>query len=85
MHKIPGTSYANSVTLPASATEPPDSFKARMERLRDTSSTNLYMEGLPLNIDPPTLEALIQPHKIMRSRLFQSRLSNPPRIIAFVR
>lgn len=85
VHKIPGTAYANSVALPASATEPPDSFKARMERLKDKSSTNLYMEGLPLSIDPPTLQALIAPYKIMSSRLFQTRLSNPPRIIAFVR
>ena len=73
------------MTLPASATEPPDSFKAKMERLRDPMSTNLYMEGLPLSIELATLQALVQPYKIMSSRLFQTRLSNPPRIIAFVR
>jgi len=28
-----------------------ETFKARMERLRDESSTNLYIEGLPLSID----------------------------------
>ena len=48
-------------------------------------STNLYMEGLPLSIELATLQALVQPYKIMSSRLFQTRLSNPPRIIAFVR
>lgn len=62
-----------------------DSFKARMERLQDRSSTNLYMEGLPLSINEPTLAALVKPFRIMSSRLFQTRLSNPPRIIAFVR
>ena len=56
-----------------------------MERLKDTSSTNLYMEGLPLNIEPQMLQGLVNPHKIMSSRLFQTRLSDPPRIIAFVR
>lgn len=56
-----------------------------MERLRDTGSTNLYMEGLPLTIDLTTLQALVNPFKIMSSRLFQTRLSDPPRIIAFVR
>jgi hypothetical protein len=28
-----------------------DSFKARMEKLQDNNSTNLYIEGLPLSID----------------------------------
>ncbi|PPQ78268.1 hypothetical protein CVT25_011727 [Psilocybe cyanescens] len=61
------------------------SFKAKMESLQDPTSTNLYMEGLPLSIDEPTLAALISPHRISSSRFFQTRLSNPPRIIAFVR
>ncbi|GLB38977.1 putative RNA recognition motif containing protein [Lyophyllum shimeji] len=61
------------------------SFKAKMESLADRTSTNLYMEGLPLSIDEPTLAALVSPHRISSSRFFQTRLSNPPRIIAFVR
>ncbi|RDB27564.1 hypothetical protein Hypma_003856 [Hypsizygus marmoreus] len=61
------------------------SFKAKMEALHDVTSTNLYMEGLPLSIDEPTLAALVSPHRINSSRFFQTRLSNPPRIIAFVR
>ncbi len=90
VHKIPGTPYAtlnadSDVALPAATTETADSFKARMERLKDMSSTNLYMEGLPLSIDEPTLQALVNPYRIMSSRFFQTRLSNPPRIIAFVR
>lgn len=56
-----------------------------MERLKDPNSTNLYMEGLPLSIDEPTLQALVNPYRIMSSRFFRTRLSNPPRIIAFVR
>ncbi|KAF7289770.1 hypothetical protein MIND_01350900 [Mycena indigotica] len=60
-------------------------FKARMERLSDKSSTNLYIEGLPLSIDEVTLAALVSPYSIRSSRFFQTRLSNPPRIIAFVR
>ncbi|EKM76942.1 hypothetical protein AGABI1DRAFT_44130, partial [Agaricus bisporus var. burnettii JB137-S8] len=62
-----------------------DSFKRRMESLQDPMSTNLYMEGLPLSIDEPTLSALVSPHRISSSRFFQTRLSHPPRIIAFVR
>ncbi|EMD34808.1 hypothetical protein CERSUDRAFT_116992 [Gelatoporia subvermispora B] len=83
IHKIPGTPYASATTLPALT--PADSFKARMEQLRDLSSTNLYIEGLPLSIDEPTLSALVRPYRIMSSRFFQTRLSSPPRIIAFVR
>ncbi|KAI0684498.1 hypothetical protein BC835DRAFT_1422247 [Cytidiella melzeri] len=90
IHKIPGTSYAvahadSAVNLPQRSDEVPDSFKFKMERLKDTSSTNLYMEGLPLSIDEETLQALVTPYRIMSNRFFRTRLSNPPRIIAFVR
>jgi hypothetical protein len=75
--------------VPAASTASSDlngeSFKYRMERLKDKQSTNLYMEGLPLGIDEPTLGALVAPHAIKSSRFFQTRLSHPPRIIAFVR
>ncbi|KAJ7773950.1 hypothetical protein B0H16DRAFT_1408698 [Mycena metata] len=60
-------------------------FKAKMERLADKSSTNLYIEGLPLSIDEATLAALVSPYPIRSSRFFQTKLSSPPRIIAFVR
>ncbi|KAJ6613162.1 hypothetical protein B0H10DRAFT_2222476 [Mycena sp. CBHHK59/15] len=60
-------------------------FKAKMERLADRQSTNLYIEGLPLSIDEPTLAALVSPYSIRSSRFFQTKLSSPPRIIAFVR
>lgn len=90
IHKIPGTSYAtahadSALNLPPRADGAPDTFKSKMERLKDPNSTNLYMEGLPLSIDEPTLQALVNPFRIMSSRFFRTRLSNPPRIIAFVR
>jgi hypothetical protein len=40
---------------------------------------------LPLSIDEPTLAALVSPYGIKSSRFFQTKLSHPPRIIAFVR
>lgn len=99
IHKIPGTPYtamhSDSSRQSASGSqydddgdledEGPDSFKARMERLEDKSSTNLYIEGLPLSIDGQLLAALVSPHQIKSSRFFQTKLSHPPRIIAFVR
>ncbi|KZV68320.1 hypothetical protein PENSPDRAFT_18829 [Peniophora sp. CONT] len=53
VHKIPGTVYANVPAAPAATTDPSgaETFKARMERLKDQGSTNLYVEGLPLSID----------------------------------
>ncbi|KAF7349464.1 hypothetical protein MSAN_01736600 [Mycena sanguinolenta] len=60
-------------------------FKAKMARLADAASTNLYIEGLPLSIDEATLAALVTPYHIRSSRFFQTKLSSPPRIIAFVR
>ncbi|KAF8263953.1 hypothetical protein EI94DRAFT_1806447 [Lactarius quietus] len=91
-HRIPGTRYAS---LPFSSTSlspslsPPgtddDSFKSRMERLKDESSTNLYIEGLPLSIDEPSMAALVAPYTIKSSRFFQTRLTHPPRTIVFVR
>ncbi|KAH7912633.1 hypothetical protein BJ138DRAFT_1112176 [Hygrophoropsis aurantiaca] len=85
IHRIPGTSYAqNGAPLPPDFQDE-DSFKARMEKLRDESSTNLYIEGLPLSIDEDSLTALMLPHTIKSSRFFKTKLSDPPRIIAFVR
>ncbi|KAL5498713.1 hypothetical protein ACEPAH_2068 [Sanghuangporus vaninii] len=60
-------------------------FREKMERLKDEKSTNLYMEGLPLTIEDVSLAALVSPHKVISSRFFQTKLSNPPRMIAFVR
>ncbi|KAK0217402.1 hypothetical protein EDD85DRAFT_372732 [Armillaria nabsnona] len=91
VHKIPGTTYAQAPSISsshsASSVDHGDdgSFKAKMERLHDPNSTNLYIEGLPLSIDESSLGALVSPHRIKSSRFFQTRLSNPPRIIAFVR
>ncbi|KAI9065627.1 hypothetical protein FKP32DRAFT_1590416 [Trametes sanguinea] len=83
VHKIPGTAYASAPS--ASNTGPADSFKSKMEQLRDTASTNLYMEGLPLSVSEQELRVLVTPYRIMSSRFFHTRLSHPPRIIAFVR
>ncbi|KAH8993598.1 hypothetical protein EDB86DRAFT_2928747 [Lactarius hatsudake] len=91
-HPIPGTRYASlsspspepSLSSPTLGTDG-DTFKSRMERLKDEASTNLYIEGLPLSIDEPTMAALVAPYTIKSSRFFQTRLSHPPRTIAFVR
>ena len=85
LHKIPGTPYASVSSAQLNGGPPPDSFKARMEMLQDKSSTNLYMEGLPMSTDDKMLGALVRPYRIMSSRFFQTRLSSPPKIIAFVR
>lgn len=43
LHRIPGTVYAEQ--SPSLIDQDEDSFKARMEKLKDESSTNLYIEG----------------------------------------
>ncbi|KAG2129325.1 hypothetical protein BD769DRAFT_1356300 [Suillus cothurnatus] len=83
IHRIPGTVYAQQ--SPSQIEHDEDSFKARMEKLKDGSSTNLYIEGLPLSIDEESLAALVQPYTIKSSRFFKTKLSEPPRIIAFCR
>ncbi|THH20041.1 hypothetical protein EW146_g1221 [Bondarzewia mesenterica] len=92
IHKIPGTPYAALATSASSSSvstsssgDSAETFKTRMEKLKDQGSTNLYIEGLPLSIDETTLSALVAPYVIKSSRFFQTRLSHPPRIIAFVR
>lgn len=85
VHKIPGTTYASVPPSLSANSGPADSFKAKMEQLGDRASTNLYMEGLPLDVTEETLRALVTPYRIMSSRFFHTRLSSPPRIIAFVR
>ncbi|KAG2068535.1 hypothetical protein BDR04DRAFT_1232759 [Suillus decipiens] len=83
IHRIPGTVYAQQ--SPSQIEHDEDSFKARMEKLKDGLSTNLYVEGLPLSIDEESLAALVHPYTIKSSRFFKTKLSEPPRIIAFVR
>ncbi|KAG9311566.1 hypothetical protein JVU11DRAFT_7773 [Chiua virens] len=84
IHRIPGTEYAQHSAV-QSTDQDENSFKSRMDKLKDFTSTNLYIEGLPLSIDEESLSALMKPHKIKSSRFFPTKLSNPPRIIAFVR
>jgi hypothetical protein len=43
IHRIPGTVYAQQ--SPSQIEHDEDSFKARMEKLKDGLSTNLYIEG----------------------------------------
>ncbi|KAJ7466820.1 hypothetical protein B0H11DRAFT_1869691 [Mycena galericulata] len=76
---------ASPKTVSGSGSGADSTFKAKMERLADKASTNLYIEGLPLSIDDATLGALVSPYSIRSSRFFQTKLSTPPRIIAFVR
>ncbi|KAG1729520.1 uncharacterized protein EDB91DRAFT_811654 [Suillus paluster] len=83
LHRIPGTVYAQQ--SPSHIDHDEDSFKARMEKLKDGLSSNLYIEGLPLSIDEESLAALVHPYAIKSSRFFKTKLSEPPRIIAFVR
>ncbi|KAG2151169.1 uncharacterized protein EDB93DRAFT_1275926 [Suillus bovinus] len=83
VHRIPGTVYAQQ--SPSQIEQDEDSFKARMEKLKDGLSTNLYIEGLPLSIDEESLASLVHPYTIKSSRFFKTKLSEPPRIIAFVR
>ena len=59
----------------------PPSFLA----LGSLANVDLNFVSLPLNIDEPTLAALVSPYYIKSSRFFQTKLSDPPRIIAFVR
>jgi hypothetical protein len=47
---VDGDAYADNGESDFSG-EGSASFKARMERLQDPTSTNLYIEGLPLSID----------------------------------
>ncbi|KAI0260853.1 hypothetical protein BC834DRAFT_503072 [Gloeopeniophorella convolvens] len=77
-------SSASQLSQSSSGTEG-DTFKAETERLKDESSTSLYVEGLPLSFDEPTMAALVAPYTIKSSRFFQTKLNHPPRTIAFVR
>ncbi|KAJ6613143.1 hypothetical protein B0H10DRAFT_2436594 [Mycena sp. CBHHK59/15] len=61
------------------------SFKDRMARLHDETSTNLYIEGLPLSIDREILANLVHPHAIRSSRFLKSRVKDSQTMIAFMR
>ncbi|KAF8157126.1 hypothetical protein B0H34DRAFT_798438 [Crassisporium funariophilum] len=88
IHKIPGTTYAQAAIPPSGSStcswdEPGGSINdGAGGSVTDSAGVDA---SLPLSIDEPTLAALVSPHRISSSRFFQTRLSNPPRIIAFVR
>ena len=68
---LPSYHWSLSLSLPLSIDEPVSSC---------SSGGKLW-----LILATKTLTALVSPHRIGSSRFFQTRLSHPPRIIAFVR
>ena len=59
MHRIPGTEYAQHNAV-QSTDQDENSFKSRMEKLKDATSTNLYIEGWVI-LPPAVLQLLILP------------------------
>ncbi|KIJ38862.1 hypothetical protein M422DRAFT_258509 [Sphaerobolus stellatus SS14] len=45
---------------------------------------DVYTEGLPMNIDIPTLRVLVAPHVIRGSRLFADTRLQPPQLVAYI-
>ncbi|KAJ2603089.1 hypothetical protein EV177_006737, partial [Coemansia sp. RSA 1804] len=48
-----------------------DSFKARLKRLQDKSSANVYISNLPPDIDEAALTELIKPHPVVSARILR--------------
>ncbi|KIJ28658.1 hypothetical protein M422DRAFT_270059, partial [Sphaerobolus stellatus SS14] len=45
---------------------------------------DVYIEGLPMNIDVPTLRVLVAPHVIRGSRFFADTGLQPPQLVAYI-
>ncbi|KAJ2844169.1 hypothetical protein IWW36_005284, partial [Coemansia brasiliensis] len=48
-----------------------DSFKAKLKRLQDRTSTNVYISNLPADIDEDRLIELLQPHMVVSARILR--------------
>ncbi|KAF7343856.1 RRM domain-containing protein [Mycena sanguinolenta] len=60
-------------------------FKAKMARLEDKNSPNVYIEGLPMSADKNTLIELVYPYIIQSTRFIRSKVPQSQTMIAFMR
>lgn len=74
--------WLNSHGFPSSFAK--ESFSARIRRLADTSSTNVYLSNLPLKLNEQQLEQLFNPHPIASLKIMYD-IHGESRGVGFVR
>ncbi|KAJ2609460.1 hypothetical protein EV177_004454, partial [Coemansia sp. RSA 1804] len=62
-----------------------DSFKARLKRLQDKSSANVYISNLPSDIDEAALTELIKPHPVVSARILRDAVTGHHKGAGFAR
>ncbi|KAJ1869249.1 Aspartate aminotransferase, cytoplasmic [Coemansia sp. RSA 990] len=62
-----------------------DSFKAKLKRLQDRTSTNVYISNLPADIDEDRLIELLQPHKVVSARILRDSRTGAHKGAGFAR
>ncbi|GJJ10264.1 hypothetical protein Clacol_004490 [Clathrus columnatus] len=53
--------------------------------IEDATGAEIYIEGLPITIDVPTLRVLLAPHAVKNSRFFADTRVQPPQLVASVK
>ncbi|KAJ2496718.1 hypothetical protein GGH96_005640 [Coemansia sp. RSA 1972] len=62
-----------------------DSFKAKLKRLQDRTSANVYVSNLPSSVDEEQLTALARPHTVLSARILRDPVSGQHKGAGFIR
>ncbi|KAJ2197640.1 hypothetical protein IW145_002465 [Coemansia sp. RSA 521] len=62
-----------------------DSFKAKLKRLQDRTSANVYVSNLPSSVDEEQLTALARPHAVLSARILRDPVSGQHKGAGFIR
>ncbi|KAJ1827068.1 hypothetical protein LPJ70_007582, partial [Coemansia sp. RSA 2708] len=62
-----------------------DSFKAKLKRLQDRNSANVYVSNLPPNMDEEQLVELIKPYAVVSARILRDPLTHQHKGAGFAR
>lgn len=74
------STHLNQGTAPRNPTTP-----AATDSSIAPPGADIYIEGLPMNVDVPTLRTLLAPHLVKSSRFFADTRVQPPRLVAYVK
>ncbi|KAJ2703491.1 hypothetical protein H4R19_005308, partial [Coemansia spiralis] len=62
-----------------------DSIKAKLKRLQDRNSTNVYVSNLPVDVDEDGLVELLRPHRVVSVKILRDSHTGQHRSVGFAR
>ncbi|KAJ1732405.1 hypothetical protein LPJ61_002060, partial [Coemansia biformis] len=62
-----------------------DSIKAKLKRMQDRSSTNVYVSNLPPDVDEERLVELLKPYPVVSAKILRDSLTGEHKSVGFAR